>query len=151
VTTVRVGAERVLAAPAEIVYHCLADYVEHHRPGGFLPPAFSDLRVERGGIGAGTTITFTAVIGGRPGTVTGQVSEPEPGRVLLESSPTLATTFTVDAVGPAQARVQIDTELELPGVQGLVGRFLVPRMLRPIYEDELQRLEAHAQAHGPLP
>jgi polyketide cyclase/dehydrase/lipid transport protein len=150
-TTVRVGAERVLAAPAEIVYHCLADYVEHHRPGGFLPPAFTELQVERGGVGAGTTITFTTVVGGRPGALTAEVSEAEPGRVLVESSPTLSTTFTVDAAGPARARVQIDTQIEMPGVQGLVGRFLVPRLLRPIYEDELQRLEAHAQAHGPLP
>jgi len=149
-TTVHIGAERVLAAPAEIVYHCLADYVEHHRPGGFLPPAFTELRVERGGVGAGTSIRFTAVIGGRPGTVTGEVSEPEPGRVLLESGPTVSTTFTVDALGPDRARVQIDTQMQLPGIEGLVGRFVVPRMLRPIYEDELQRLEGHAQAHGPL-
>ena len=37
----RFGAERRIDAPAAVVYHCLADYREHHRPGGFLPPAFS--------------------------------------------------------------------------------------------------------------
>jgi hypothetical protein len=37
------------------------------------------------------------------------------------------------------------------GVQGLAAaRLLGPRMLQPLYTDELQRLEAHARAHGPL-
>ena len=45
----RYSAERLLDAPAAVVYHCLADYREHHRPEGFLPGQFSDLTVVRGG------------------------------------------------------------------------------------------------------
>jgi NodT family efflux transporter outer membrane factor (OMF) lipoprotein len=43
----RISAERLMHAPAELVYQCIADYRHHHRPGGFLPPAFSDLEIAR--------------------------------------------------------------------------------------------------------
>jgi uncharacterized protein YndB with AHSA1/START domain len=36
----RVTAEREIAAPAETVYRCIADYQTHHPR--FLPPAFSE-------------------------------------------------------------------------------------------------------------
>src|SRR5262245_49955858 len=52
----RFSADRLVNAPAAVVYHLLADYHEHHRPGGFLPPAFTDQVVEAGGFGAGTRI-----------------------------------------------------------------------------------------------
>jgi polyketide cyclase/dehydrase/lipid transport protein len=149
-STLRLSAERVLDVPADVVYHCLADYVEHHKPGGFLPPTFKDLRVDRGGIGAGTTITFTTVVAGSSRTVTHSVTEPEPGRLLVEAGDGDSTTFTVDLAGPTRCKVRIDSVLHLGGLQGLVGQLLVPRLLRPVYEDELSRLEAHAQAHGPL-
>jgi hypothetical protein len=41
----RFAAERCIDAPAAVVYQCLADYREHHRPGGFLPPAFEQLEI----------------------------------------------------------------------------------------------------------
>ena len=71
-----VAAERVLDAPADVVYHCLSDYRQHHRhqPTGFLPAAFTELQVLEGGVGAGTTIRFTAVVGGRAQTRTQHVS-----------------------------------------------------------------------------
>ena len=75
---------RLLDAPAAVVYHCLADYREHHRAGTFLPLVFTDLQVVRGGVGAGTVIRFTTRLGGRTVTRTQEVSEPEPGRVLVE-------------------------------------------------------------------
>jgi 3-methyl-2-oxobutanoate hydroxymethyltransferase len=68
------------------VYHCLADYRAHHRvDGGFLPPAFTDLQVLHGGVGAGTVFQFWTKIGGRTDTRVQTVTEPEPGRVLQES------------------------------------------------------------------
>ena len=48
----RVVVERVVGAPAELVYRCIADFDRHHPR--FLPPAFSQFRVEEGGVGAGT-------------------------------------------------------------------------------------------------
>jgi hypothetical protein len=51
-TITHISAERVIDAPAPVVYHCIADYNEHHRPGGFLPPAFSEMRVDQAAVGA---------------------------------------------------------------------------------------------------
>lgn len=123
---------------------------EHHRhqPEGFLPAAFTELVVEKGGVGAGSVIRFTGKMGGRVQTVTATVSEPEPGRVLVESSPGLVTTFTVEPAGPGQARVRFDTVMEASGLQGLLARLFAPGMLRPLYAEEMERLEQHARAHG---
>ncbi len=46
------SAERTIPAPAAAVYALLADYRDGHPR--ILPPAFSDLTVLQGGIGAGT-------------------------------------------------------------------------------------------------
>jgi len=75
----RFGAERSIDAPAAVVYHCLADYRDHHRPGGFLPPAFEELEIARGGVGAGTEYRLVMAVGGRRREVSTTVSEPVPG------------------------------------------------------------------------
>ena len=141
----RITAERVLDAPADVVYRCLADYEHHHRPEGFLPPSFSDFRVERGGYGAGTVISYKTSFGGAVRAMTADVSEPEPGRVLVEAGPGAKTVFSVDPVGQ-QSRVRFHTILEDRGVQGLLTRIIAPRLLVPLYYEELRRLERHAQA-----
>ncbi|MBV9599537.1 MAG: SRPBCC family protein [Chloroflexi bacterium] len=142
------SAERLIQAPVEVVYHCLADYREHHRvDGGFLPPAFTRLDVLEGGVGAGTVIRFTAQVGGRSVTRTQQVSEPEPGRVLKESGGGEGSTFTLDRVGDA-TRLRIDTTLNAPGVEGLLMRWFGARLMQPLYADEMSRLEKYAQAHA---
>src|SRR5918911_1048185 len=111
---VRVVAERSMDAPADVVYRCIANYREHHRPGGFLPPSFSDFSIERGGVGAGTVISFTMTLGGRTREMTQTVSEPEPGRVLVESGSGVRTTFSVQPEGTG-CRVRFDTRLEAGG------------------------------------
>lgn len=148
----RTSFERILNAPAETVYHLISDYAEHHRaaPEGFLPDAFTDLVVERGGVGEGTAIRFTSKLGGRSQTVSATITEPQPGRILVESSPGLVTTFTVDPVDARRSRVRFDTVIEAGGLMGLITRLLVPGMLRPVYADEMARLEQHAQAHPAL-
>ena len=52
--TIRIKSSRMINAPAERVYRCIADYRTHHP--AFLPPAFSNFTVEEGGVGAGTVI-----------------------------------------------------------------------------------------------
>ena len=59
---VEASAERTIDAPAEQVYGHLADMHQHPR---FLPPAFSDFKVEEGGAGAGTVTSFKVTAGGR--------------------------------------------------------------------------------------
>ncbi len=146
----RFSAERIVDAPAGVVYHLISDYREHHRPEGFLPPVFTDLVVERGGVGAGTVVRFTSKLGGRSQTLTASIAEPEPGRVLVETSPGLETTFTVEPADDQRARVRFDTVIEAGGLTGLMVRLLAPGMLRPVYADELERLERHAKAHPAL-
>jgi hypothetical protein len=146
-TKTRFSAERLVDAPADVVYRCIADYEHHHRPEGFLPPAFSDLRVERGGVGAGTAISFTMTVAGQSRRATAEVTEPEPGRVLVETGPTVRTVFTVEPEG-TRSRVRFDTVIEAGGLEGLLMRLFASRLLGPLYRDELERLERYAQANA---
>jgi hypothetical protein len=144
----RVSAERVMNAPGDVVYHCIADYQAHHRPDGFLPPAFSDFEIEAGGVGAGTRLRWVVDAGGTRRTVAASVSEPDPGRTLVESGSGIETTFTVEPAGDGHSLVRFDTIIDEGGLPGVLNRLFVGRVLRPIYEDELERLEAYARRHA---
>jgi Polyketide cyclase / dehydrase and lipid transport len=143
----RYSAERLIDAPAEVVYRCLADYVHHHRPGGFLPPAFSNQEILSGGAGDSTVVRLNITLAGRTNTMTARITELEPGRVLVEHRDDGDTTFTVEPVG-TQSRVRFDTILEGGGLQGLALRLFAPRLLEPVYTEELERLERYAQAQA---
>ena len=143
----RVTAQRRLDARADTVFHLLSDYRNHHRPGGFLPAAFPDLEVLDGGVGDGTRIRFTMVLGGRPREVEATVREPVPGRVLVEESPGLETTFTVEPEADG-SRVTFETVLDEPGPSGVLTRLFAGRLVRPVYEEELDRLESAAIEHS---
>ena len=146
----RYAAERRLDVPAPIAYHCLADYREHHRPEGFLPPAFSRFEIQRGGVGAGTEASWTVDLGGgRKRRMSATISEPEPGRRLVETGPGVVTTFTV-APNRDGCVVQFDTVFDEPGLSGVLLRRFIGRMLGPLYADELARLDVYARTHGPL-
>lgn len=141
-----ISAERAVEAPAETVYGYIADMREHPR---FLPPAFSDFRVESGGIGAGTVTRFKMTAGGRTREYQMKVAEPEPGRVLTESDTgsSAVTTFTVSPQGGASL-VQISTTWDgAGGIGGFFERMFAPRVMRAIYMDELNRLDAYAREH----
>jgi hypothetical protein len=144
-----ITAERELDADADLLYHLLADYTAHHRPEGFLPPAFSDLQVLAGGVGAGTEATWNVETNGARRFIHARITEPEPGHTLLETADGLVTRFTVDPT-PHGARVRFETVIDEPGVRGVVTRLLAPRMLAALYEDELTRLGEYARTHGPL-
>jgi hypothetical protein len=145
--TILVSAERTVAAPAAIVYGYIADMREHHPR--FLPPAFSDFQVESGGVGAGTVTRFTVTAGGRVRQYQMHVAEPEPGRVLTESDTrsTMVTKTTVTPQGSASL-VQISTTWAgAEGIGGFFERLFAPRVMRRIYTDELERLDAYAREH----
>jgi hypothetical protein len=145
------SVQRVLDAPAPVIYHCLSDYLEHHRPSpGFLPPAFTRLEVLRGGVGAGTVIRFITTVGGRSVTRTHTVSEPDPGRVLVEEGDGEGSTFTLEPRGPHTTLLRIDLTLQSRGLEGVLLRLTAPLILGPLLTDELKRLEGHAQAHPSL-
>lgn len=143
--SVEVSAERRIDAPADTVYGCLADFRQHHPR--FLPPEFTDFEVESGGVGAGTVTTFTLRTRSRTRSFRMAVSEPEPGRVLVESDTgsSLVTTFTVAPENGA-SRVRIATSWQgAKGVGGFFERRFAPKALRAIYEDELRRLDEYAR------
>ena len=140
-----ISAERLTDAPADVVYRCIADYERHHRPGGFLPPNFSDFTIERGGVGAGTIMSFTVTLAGRSRRMTHEVHEPEPGRVLVEGGSRERTRFTVDPVGNDRCRVRIETIIVAGGLDGVLTRLMGRRLMTPLFEDELARLERRAQ------
>jgi uncharacterized protein YndB with AHSA1/START domain len=145
---INVSAERMISAPAETVYGYLADMRDHHPK--FLPPSFSDFTVESGGVGAGTVTRFKTTAGGRTREYQMEVSEPEPGRVLQENdaNSSLVTTFTVTPEGES-SRVRIDTAWDgAGGIGGFFERTFAPRVMRGIYDDELERLDAYARQNA---
>jgi hypothetical protein len=82
------------------------------------------------------------------------VSEPKPGRVLVETDDEagVTTTFTVESIdGGARSRVTIATEsIAAPGVSGVMERLMNPPIARRIYRKELQNLEAYVQSRDLL-
>lgn len=141
---INASAERRINAPARRVYAYIADFRQHHP--NFLPPQFSDLEIECGGVGAGTVHRFRMTLGGRTTQYRVRVGEPDPGHVLIESDPArrMLTTFTVDPEPGGGSRVRIETRWYTDGLQGLVERIVAPGMLRRVYRDELELLERYA-------
>lgn len=130
-----------IPAPPAHVYRIIADYREGHP--SILPPEYFDgLDVLEGGVGAGTRIRFTMLAFGKRNVAEAVITEPEPGRRLVETTTDgLVTTFLVEPRdGGLGSRVTFDTRYEKRGLQGLLERLLVPRFLRRVYTAELARL-----------
>ncbi len=142
---ITVSAQRHIDAPADRVYQYIADFREHHPK--FLPPQFSPLEIETGGVGAGTVHRFSLSLAGRTSEYRVRVGEPEPGRVLIESDPSrlMLTTFTVDRELDGTSRVTIHTRWHTTGLAGLVERLVAARLLRRVYAAELSLLARYAR------
>jgi hypothetical protein len=145
---IRVEASAVVAAAPQQVYAVFADYRNGHPR--ILPRAyFSDLAVEQGGYGAGTVFRVKTRFLGVERAYRMAVSEPAPGRTLVETDldTGLATTFTITATSQEQqARVQIATVWEASGgMAGLIERLTTPPIMRMIYREELRQLAAYLQ------
>jgi Polyketide cyclase / dehydrase and lipid transport len=136
-----------IGAPAERVYGIIADY--HNGHPRILPPAFTGLDVEAGGVGAGTRIRVGMRVFGRVQTLQAEISEPYPGRVLVERNvgdrPSV-TSFAVERLDEDRSRVTITTELPVrAGLAGKLERLFTRRFLEAIYVDELKRLDRVAR------
>lgn len=141
-----VEAEATLNAPAAKVYAILADYHDGHPR--VLPSAFTDLKVIRGGFGAGTVIDVGMKAFGKVRIVRGYVTEPEPGRVLEEAYPDsdIVTRFYITPVSASECRVRIWSEMTgKGGPLGWVERKLVRGFLEKVYREELRLIEAAAK------
>ena len=138
-----VSASAVIPARRERVYSLIANYNDGHPR--ILPKQFTSLVVEQGGVGAGTVIRFQMSLFGRRQTFRAAITEPEPGRVLVETDLNgngAVTTFTVNPGGaPADSHVTISTELPVRGgFLGKIERTATTMLLRPIYLKELENL-----------
>jgi|SRR5215208_4043738 len=142
------SASALIPAPAQKVYNLIADYRDGH-PRILPKPYFIWLGVEQGGYGAGTVINFQMKLAGRIQSFHSVITEPEPGRVLMETdlNSGAASTFTVDPRADGQqAFVTIMTTTEVPdGFSGKIQGWLTTRLLHPIYVKELGQLAAVAQ------
>jgi hypothetical protein len=147
-STIRIHAAHDIDARPEAVYGVLADYRTGH-PAILPKPYFGNFTVETGGRGAGTIISFTMRVLGAERAFREVVSEPAPGRVLMEQDAAagVTTTFTVDPLDSGKrSRVTITTETRAsPGFQGLVERLVSPRVLRGIYRQELRQLDEYVK------
>jgi len=146
-----IGATARIQAPAPQVYGILADYRDGHPH--ILPKQFTSLSVEQGGRGAGTVFRCEMRVLGRKQMFRASVTEPEPGRVLVETiieGDPLVTTFTVNpADGGGACDVTISSVIDQkPGLRGMIERFLTPRILEPMYRDELRILNEYAARTG---
>lgn len=143
-----ISDSRRINAPAARIYGLIADYHRGHPT--ILPKQFSNLRVESGGgVGAGTTIRFEVTVMGRTERYKAIVSEPEPGRVLVEKNVEpndSVTTFIVNPVDDGRAAdVTIRTELDArPGLMGAIEKFLIKRVMPGMYAEELRLLAVRA-------
>jgi len=148
VALIQVEAETTVAAPAKKVYRLIADYKDEH--ARWLPPNYSDYKVEQGGRGDGTVFGYKLKVGNRERAYRMAVSEPKRGSILTEkdTGSTLTSTWTVTAQGNG-SRVTLRTEWQgHGGVGGFFERLFAPRALKRVYDDELARLAARATEQG---
>jgi hypothetical protein len=145
------SSARIGGRPAQ-VYSAIADYRQQH-PHIVPPEFFPQLEVLEGGVGAGTRTRVEMRIFGRSRVFEQAVTEPEPGRVLMETNldGSGVTTFTVDnGDGAESSYVTIATDVVArPGISGLLERTLISMMLPRIYRKELARLAQYvAERHS---
>ena len=144
------SASALIHALPQDLYAIIADYRQGH-PQILPRPPFVSLDVEQGGTGSGTVIRVRMRVLGRLQMFRSVITEPEPGRVLVETNDNgYVTTFTVEPrVDGQQAYVTIATEMTgRAGILGALERWLVPRLLRPVYVKELGQLAAVAGARA---
>jgi len=125
----------------------IADYRDGH-PHILPPKYFRNLRVEAGGVGAGTRIRFEMGAMGTWREAAAIVSEPEPGRLLHEQVTTapIETTFTVEPVGSDACDVTIATRMvHRSGIGGGLERLATTAFLRRVYRAELALLDGVAR------
>jgi hypothetical protein len=138
--------ERLVSASPQHVRSFLLDY-QNNRPRILPPENFRDYRVEQGGDGAGTVISYRLRAGGRERSYRMRVEEPTEGGPLLEERDTgssLVTTWTLSPVGEGeQTMVSLTSRWEgASGIGGFFERVFAPRALRRLYGEVLERLSA---------
>src|SRR5215211_2943700 len=140
-----VQTKRLVAASPQRVYAFLADY-QNNRPRILPPEYFRDYRVERGGDGAGTVISYRLRAGGRERPYRMRVEDPVEGGLLIEhdiDSSFVTTWALTPAEGGERTLVSLTSRWEgAGGIGGFFERMFAPRALRRIYDEVLEKLSA---------
>lgn len=132
----------LIPSPSHIVYRIIADYKNGH-PQILPKPPFVSLTVENGGIGAGTVLHVKMKVMGKLQAFKTIVTEPEPGRVLVETNDTgYITTFTVEPKNDGKhSYVTFTTEIhEDSGITKKIEFFFSKQYLPLVYKKELEKL-----------
>ena len=144
---VQAESSLVIDAPASVIYEILSDYRVGH-PAICPKQFFASVTVDKGGHGAGTEITVRMTAMGGKKVYRMIVSEPEPGRVLVEADEAagVVTTFTVDPIpNESRSRVTIGTVARSSGgIAGVIERLVVPFVMRRMFRQELWLLAESA-------
>jgi len=107
-------ATKIINAPAEMIFNIIADYRNGH-PLILPKEYFLSLQVEEGGFGAGTIVNFQMRLLGQTKSFRSLITEPEPGRLLVEtdiSSATPTSFHVVPLMNERQTQLTIATELK---------------------------------------
>lgn len=145
---IRVAQSAEIHAAPGAVYRLLADYRKGHP--SVLPKSLRIVAIDKGGYGAGTVVRVRSRTMGQTRAFRFRVTEPEPGRVLMESEPETGTvtTFTVEPVGDGNhSRVEIATEFAgRGGVAGRIEGSLASLVLRRTFRQQLKSIAKAAGA-----
>ncbi len=135
-------------APPDVIYGIFADYRNSH-PAILPKPYFGDLTVEQGGVGAGTVVSGAVRVYGTSYPFHLVVSEPEPGRVLVETDTETqqVTKFILEPLSSGRTRVTIASDFPASaGFAGFMERLVKPGVTRRIYKAELEQLTRYVAA-----
>ncbi len=150
---IQVQSSQTISVPASTIYSILADYRNGHPE--ILPQRyFREFVIERGGVGAGTIIRFQMRGFGIVRTFRVEITEPEPGRTLVETDleTRITTRFAVHSTAERQAHVTVATQWTSPGIRGWFETLLAPGFLRRVHAetlDNLARLATSGERPGP--
>src|SRR4051812_32466937 len=146
-----VAARGEVAAPASDVYRMIADYHTGH-PRIVPPRYFRNLQVDEGGYGAGTSIRYDFIAFGKTYHSRARITEPDPGRVLVETEleKGAVTTFFVESLGTNRSMVTISTVLPVHGgAIGVIERALMRRFFERVYAEQLARIDEQVRMARP--
>ena len=140
---------QVIDAQSEALNAVLRDYQVGH-PAILPKPYFSALTVEKGGEGEGTVLRGSVTAFGTVRAFHQQVTEPKPGRVLVETDVETGqyTTFTFEPLnGGSQTLVTIASDFPVtPGFIGFVEKLTTPAFIHRLYRQELKNLAEYVRS-----
>ena len=138
-------SKKINSSP-DVVYSIIADYNNAH-PIILPKPPFISLKVEKGGIGAGTEMLVQMEMFGKVQSFRSVVTEPVPGKTLVETTDTgYITTFSVEPEDNGK-NCLVTFTTELAHYSGLKKKFefwLTSKLLQPVYKRELDILDSEA-------